>query len=104
MSVNFLTLSSCDCCNSKEQSNEQTASWIIDRFDDIKVLRYEVPKFETLPLQQKILIYYLSEATKCGRDILFDQNFKYNLAIRRTLEQIYTSATSRTPSRATSAS
>ena len=91
MCVNLLTLSSCDCCDSKKQCDEQAADWIIDRFDDIKVLRYEVPKFETLPLQQKILIYYLSEATKCGRDILFDQNFKYNLAIRRTLEQIYTS-------------
>ena len=91
MTVNLLTLSSCDCCDSKKQCDEQPAPWIIDRFDDIKVLRYEVPKFETLPLQQKILIYYLSEATKCGRDILFDQNFKYNLAIRRTLEQIYTS-------------
>jgi dipeptidyl-peptidase-3 len=64
--------------------------WIIDKFDDIKVLRYEVPGFEKLPLQQKTLIYYLAQATKAGRDILFDQNFKYNLTIRRTLESIYT--------------
>lgn len=64
--------------------------WIVDRFDDIKVIRYEVPAFEQLPLEQKELIYYLSEVAKCGRDILFDQNFKYNLAIRRTLEAIYT--------------
>ncbi len=69
--------------------------WIVDRFDDIKVIRYEVPGFEDLSLREKELIYYLSEAAKCGRDILFDQNFKYNLAVRRTLETIYTSAEER---------
>ncbi len=72
-----------------EQKEEK--AWVVDRFDDIKVIRYEVPGFEELPLQEKILIYYLSEAAKCGRDIMFDQNFKYNLAVRRTLEAIYTS-------------
>ncbi len=61
-------------------------SWIIDRFDDMKIIRYEVPGFENLPLAEKILIYHLSEAAKWGRDILFDQNFKYNLTIRRTME------------------
>ena len=65
------------------------APWVVDRFDDIKVIRYEVPGFEQLPLEQKELIYYLSEAAKCGRDILYDQNFKYNLAVRRTLETVY---------------
>ena len=74
------------CCNKVEEK-----AWVVDRFDDIKVIRYEVPGFEELPLQEKILIYYLSEAAKCGRDIMFDQNFKYNLAVRRTLEAIYTS-------------
>ena len=69
--------------------------WIVDRFDDIKVIRYEVPGFEDLSLREKELIYYLSEAAKCGRDILFDQNFKYNLAVRRTLETIYTAAEER---------
>ncbi|MFR9502631.1 MAG: dihydrofolate reductase [Rikenellaceae bacterium] len=61
-------------------------SWIVDKFDDIKVIRYEVPGFDELPLQEKILIYYLSESAKFGRDIMYDQNFKYNLIIRRTLE------------------
>ncbi len=75
------------CGRRSEAENE--APWIVDRFDDIKVIRYEVPGFEQLPLQEKELIYYLSEAAKCGRDILFDQNFKYNLPIRRTLETIY---------------
>ena len=91
MTFNFSTLTSCSNSSSASQDNNEPAPWIVDRFDDIKVLRYEVPEFENLPLQQKMLIYYLSEATKCGRDILFDQNFKYNLTIRRALEQIYTS-------------
>ncbi len=59
--------------------------WILDRFDDIRVLRYEVPGFEVLPLEQKTLIYYLSKATQAGTDITYDQNFKHNLLIRNTL-------------------
>ena len=59
-----------------------------EQFSDVKILRYQVPGFESLSLQQKELIYYLSEAAHCGRDILFDQNNKYNLRIRRTLEAI----------------
>ena len=83
MGLIALTLSSCT-----EQPNE--AAWIVDKFDDIKVIRYEVPEFENLPLNEKLLVYYLAESAKCGRDIMFDQNFKYNLTIRRALEQIYT--------------
>ena len=77
-------------CSTADTTAEQP--WIVDRFDDIKVIRYEVPGFENLTLEEKELVYYLSEAAKCGRDILFDQNFKYNLAIRRTLETIYTAS------------
>ena len=73
----------------QEETTEQP--WIVDRFDDIKIIRYEVPEFENQSLNDKILIYYLAESAKCGRDILFDQNFKYNLTIRRALEKIYTS-------------
>lgn len=65
------------------------APWIVDRFDDIKVIRYEVPGFDELPLREKELIYYLAEAAKCGRDILYDQNCRMNLPIRRTLEVVY---------------
>ena len=72
-----------------ERKPEGEAPWIVDRFDDIKVIRYEVPHFEELPLNEKLLVYYLAEAAKCGRDILLDQNFKYNLAVRRTLECAY---------------
>lgn len=61
-----------------------------EQFADIQILRYRVPGFEELPLQQKELVYYLTQAALEGRDILFDQNGKYNLAIRRVLETIYT--------------
>ena len=88
-----LSLSIFSACRSEapevEAAATEPAPWIIDRFDDIKVLRYEVPGFEKLPLQQKVLIYYLAQATKAGRDILYDQNFKYNLTVRRALETIY---------------
>ena len=72
-------------------SEQNTAEfrWQIDNFDDIKILRYQVHGFEQLSLEQKELIYYLNQAAISGRDIMFDQNFKYNLAIRRTLEAIY---------------
>lgn len=62
----------------------------VDRFADIEVLRYEVPGFDNLSLQQKKMLYYLSQAAQMGRDIIWDQNGKYNLKIRSTLENIYT--------------
>ena len=64
-------------------------NYSVDRFADIEVLRYQVPGFEDLSLQQKELVYYLTEAALNGRDILFDQNGKYNLMVRQTLEEIY---------------
>ena len=63
--------------------------WSQDRFADIEVLRYEVPAFESLNLQQKQLVYHLTEAALWGRDILWDQNCKYNLVIRDICEAIY---------------
>ena len=85
MGIAALTTVSCTSTTA-----ETERPWIVDRFDDIKVIRYEVPAFEQLPLEQKVMIYYLAQAAKCGRDILFDQNFRYNLPIRRTLEAVYT--------------
>jgi dipeptidyl-peptidase III len=61
-----------------------------ERFADLQMLRYKVPGFEELSLRQKTLVYYLSEAALCGRDILFDQNGAYNLRIRKMLETVYT--------------
>ncbi len=66
----------------------ETFQYQTEQFADIKIVRYQVPGFEDLSLQQKELIYYLAEAARCGRDILFDQNNKNNLSIRRTMEAI----------------
>lgn len=64
-------------------------NYVVDRFADIEVLRYKVPDFENLSLKQKQLIYHLTEAAIAGRDILWDQNGRYNLAIRKMLEPVY---------------
>lgn len=70
--------------------SENSFSYTVEQFADLQILRYRVPGFEQLSLRQKQLIYYLSEAALEGRDILFDQNGKYNLQIRRLLEAVYT--------------
>ena len=61
-----------------------------ERFADLQMLRYQVHGFDQLTLKQKTLVYYLSEAALCGRDILWDQNGRYNLRIRQLLESVYT--------------
>lgn len=63
-------------------------NYIAEQFDDIRILRYQVPAFEGLTLKEKLFIYHLSQAALAGRDILWDQNNKYNLRIRRVLEKI----------------
>lgn len=73
------------------QAKDNDFDYLVDRFADIQVLRYKVPGFEKLSLDQKRLIYYLTEAAIAGRDILWDQNGKYNLQLRNLLEDIYTS-------------
>jgi dipeptidyl-peptidase-3 len=83
----FFMITACNQTEKKQQNEE--FRWQIDRFADIKIMRYQVPGWDSLSLQQKELVYYLSQAALCGRDIIFDQNYKYNLAIRRTLESIY---------------
>ena len=75
--------------NQKEEVAPEVQPWSVDRFADIEVLRYEVPAFEELPLAQKELIYYLTEAAQWGRDILWDQNCRFNLPIRNICEAIY---------------
>ena len=70
-----------------EKKNE--FGFLAEKFADLKIMRYQVPGFEELNADRKALVYYLSEAALAGRDIIFDQNYKYNLAVRRTLEEIY---------------
>lgn len=77
-------------CNQEQKKTEpqKEFKFLLEQFADLKIMRYQVPGFDELTLQQKELVYYLSQAALAGRDILFDQNYKYNLAIRRTLENI----------------
>lgn len=82
-----LSLLSCAPTAEKEQAE---FDYTVERFADLEILRYEVAGFDELTLDQKKLIYYLQEAALQGRDILFDQNGKWNLAIRQTLETVYT--------------
>lgn len=72
-------------CTKKDES----FNYHVDQFYDLEILRYKVPDFESLTVQQKALVYYLTEAALYGRDILYDQNCRYNLKIRRALEEIY---------------
>ena len=72
-------------------SNNDSFKYTGERFADIQMLRYKLPEFDTLSGNQKAYIYYLAEATLWGRDITFDQNYKHNLLIRKTLETILTS-------------
>ena len=64
-------------------------NYFLEQFADIKIMQFEVPGFEKLTLQHKRLLFNLSQAALCGRDILYDQNYKYNLLVRRVLEAIY---------------
>lgn len=78
------------CTGQADKGSSKAFNYMVDKFADLEILRYQVPGFESLSLKQKQLLYHLSEAALMGRDILFDQNGRYNLAIRRTLEAIYT--------------
>ena len=88
--VAFLLIVVSACDTKKEKTENKEFMYEVDEFADLQILRYKVPGFEDLGVKQKELIYYLSMAALEGRDILFDQNNRYNLAIRRTLEAIYT--------------
>ena len=81
----------CSCGHNDASSEGDEFNYSVDRFADIEVLRYQVPGFENLSLNQKLLVYYLTEAALWGRDILWDQHYKYNLPLRQMLEKVYTS-------------
>lgn len=84
------TMMICTAAPNVMAATKSDFNYVVDRFADIEVLRYKVPGFEDLSLNQKKLIYYLTEAGIMGRDILWDQNGKYNLPIRQLLEGVYT--------------
>lgn len=86
-----LAIAACACNSQKEKmDNSSDFDYTADRFADIEVLNYQVPGFESLSLDQKLLVYYLQEAALWGRDILWDQNCSVNLQLRPVLEEIYT--------------
>ena len=76
--------------NADKDANMDDFKYVTEQFADLKIMRFKVPGFDMLSLNQKILIHYLSQAAISGRDITFDQNYKHNLLIRKTLEEIYT--------------
>ncbi|MBO5824688.1 MAG: dihydrofolate reductase, partial [Prevotella sp.] len=76
----------CSCDNKQQNAEFQYND---ERFADIQMLRYQVEGFDSLTLQQKTFIYYLQEAALWGRDILFDQNGRHNLEIRKMMENLY---------------
>ena len=90
MAVSFTLLASCGEGVNKTTDNTDNFDYSVEQFADLQILRYRVPGFEDLSLRQKELVYYLTEAALQGRDILYDQNGKYNLTIRRMLEAVYT--------------
>jgi dipeptidyl-peptidase III len=83
-----LTYPGCQTLSDQPVSSPVQFQYITDQFADVQILRYQVPGFEDLTLKEKELVYYLYEAALSGRDIIYDQNFKYNLKIRRTIESI----------------
>ena len=103
MALGFLSFSSCLQKSPEEQtysqeneelvfpdySDEIDGELVVDRFADLRILRYKLTGFDKLSLQQKKLVYYLSEAALAGRDIIYDQNYRHNLLLRRTLEAIW---------------
>ena len=86
--VTALAAAAVSCGNAPESSQGTDFKYLIDEFADIKIMRYRIPGWESLTLRQKEYAYHLGEAAKYGRDILWDQNCRYNLQVRKVLERI----------------
>ena len=92
----FMTVGFSFACNAQvvKTTDAKTAQnnpfeYVVEQFADIKVLRYQIPGWENLTLKEQKLVYYLAQAGYSGRDIIYDQHYKYNLKIRKALENIY---------------
>lgn len=101
MKIKFLSIAfaaffywSCNPQITTEKNSEATDTtsfqWQTEQFADLRILRYQIPSWDQLNLQQKKLVYYLTQAGLEGRDIMYDQNYRHNLEIRKALENIYT--------------
>ena len=87
----FITLAVSITCNAQvtKTTEKSPFDYVVEQFADIKVLRYQIPGWENLTLKEQKLVYYLTQAGTSGRDIMWDQHYKYNLKIRKALENIY---------------
>ncbi|MFH4964262.1 dihydrofolate reductase [Gaetbulibacter sp. M235] len=96
LSIVALFLASCGNEKSNQQTEDLTVkdsvqfNYNVEQFADIKILRYQIPGWEQLTLKEQKLAYYLTQAGLSGRDIIWDQNYRYNLTIRKALESVYT--------------
>ena len=70
----------------KEKSDD--FEWVVEQFADLGILRYQIPGWDKLTVNQKLFVYYLTEAGYAGRDMIWDQNYRHNLEIRHALDQI----------------
>jgi dipeptidyl-peptidase-3 len=84
----LLLVAACKKPAPQPEAKAEAFQWQIDQFADVKILRYQAKGFEELTPAQKELVYYLSQAALCGRDITWAQNYKHNLVIRKTLDAI----------------
>ena len=76
--------------NTTEVKKESAFNYNVEQFGDVKILRYQIPGWENLSLKEQKLVYYLTQAGLAGRDIIWDQNYRHNLTIRKALENVYT--------------
>src|SRR5690606_29002823 len=89
--LSLLLLGSCGGSaekNTEVPTTDTTFQWEVDQFEDLRILRYRIPGWDMIPLQQKQLAYYLTMSGLAGRDIMWDQNYRHNLRIRRALETL----------------
>ena len=89
MTVGVAVVSNAQTAKKVETTKKAPFEYVVEQFADIKVLRYQIPGWENLTLKEQKLVYYLTQAGYSGRDIIYDQNYKYNLKIRKALENIY---------------
>ncbi|MEW7292595.1 dipeptidyl-peptidase 3 family protein [Aquimarina sp. 2304DJ70-9] len=81
-----------DQIDQQEQTTvEEKFDYVVEQFADLKILRYQIPGWDNLTLKEQKLVYYLTQAGLSGRDIMWDQNYRHNLVIRKALEKVYTS-------------
>jgi len=89
MTVGVAVVSNAQTAKKAETTEKAPFEYVVEQFADIKVLRYQIPGWENLTLKEQKLVYYLTQAGYSGRDIIYDQDYKYNLKIRKALENIY---------------